>query len=147
MIPPVDASISLRASLLLRLTGEILECAPGYPPDDLAELLDVLDELDSGWLAVLRAQIWDMESRQGVDLILPAESNFRSAPISQTDRTRLRSLLILGTDKLEEWLEDVVPSAEENEATVVLERLDVREKFDDLFHQTLAEMGELQGTV
>ncbi|KAF8507991.1 hypothetical protein JB92DRAFT_2832558 [Gautieria morchelliformis] len=148
MIPPIEASVHLRASLLLRLTGEILECIPGYPPStDLVALLDILDELDCGWLAVLRSQTWSVESRKGVDLILPSSTNIRSPPISQTDRTRLRSLLLLGTNKLEQWVEELpmIPPEETIEEEQALKVMEARQKFDDLFHQTLSEMGELQG--
>ncbi|KAF8589697.1 hypothetical protein K439DRAFT_300486 [Ramaria rubella] len=146
LIPPIDASVHLRASLLLRLTGELLECLPGYPPesDNIADALDLLDELDQGWLAVLRSQTWNPDSGEGVDLILPSDANLHSPPISQTDRTRLRSLLLLGTDKLEVWLEDLVPPTTDTGINKVLE---ARQRFDDLFHRTLTEMGELQGTI
>ena len=145
MVPPVNTSAPLRASLLLRFTGETLEYIPGYPPGDLAELVEFLDELDKGWLAVLRSQMWDTATRGGVDMTLPAGSDFQPSPISQTDRTRLRSLFILGTDNLEEWLEDLAPPVDETETSGVVQSFDVRYRFDELFHRTLAEMGELQG--
>lgn len=146
MIPPIEASSHLRASLLLRLTGEILECMPGYAANwDVLELLDMLDELDHGWLAVLRSQTWKVESREGVDLILPPNTHIRAAPISQTDRTRLRSLLLLGTNKLEQWLEEALLDSPEDHAGHP-QTLEARQRFDDLFHNTLSEMGELQGT-
>ncbi|KAF8528169.1 hypothetical protein BU17DRAFT_38792 [Hysterangium stoloniferum] len=146
MVPPIGTSAHLRASLLLRLTGDLLECIPGYEPDDFGRLLEMLTELDLGWLAVLRSQVWDSELRHGIDLVLPTDTIVQTSPISQTDRTRLRSLLMSGTDKLEEWLEEMVPLAETTDDTPegVIE---IREMFDDLFHYTLAEMGELHGAV
>jgi len=145
MVPPIGASAHLRASLLLRLTGDLLDCIPGYEPDDFGRLLEILTELDFGWLAVLRSQVWDSELRRGIDLVLPTDMIVQTSPISQTDRTRLRSLLMSGTDKLEEWLEEMVPLAETTDDTQGA--VEIREMFDDLFHCTLAEMGELHGVV
>lgn len=143
MIPPLDSAVHLRASLLLRLTGEFLDCMPGYDPDDFNKLLDMLDEIDRGWQALLRSQVWDEKLREGVDTVLPPDTDIKITPISQTDRTRLRSLLISGTDKLEEWLEVIVSRIDAPDSeTEAAELEELRQRFDDLFDATLAEMGE-----
>ena len=150
-IPPIDPQAALRSSLLLRLTGEVMSSITGYQPtvDSLPLLLSWLDELDRGWLAVLQSQIWDPDTCMGVDFIIPSDSSeassIHSSPISQTDRTRLRSIIVSGTSALEEWLErlDVVGAEDLPSA---LERLGATQAFDDLFHRTLSEMGELEGT-
>ena len=95
VIPPMVPSGELRVSLLLRLTADLLEAAPGYTPstdaeendedillsggseiDDegikypLVELFDVLHDLDNAWAAVLSCQVWNRETRTGEDVIL-----------------------------------------------------------------------------
>ena len=149
-IPPLDPQAALRSSLLLRLTGEIMSSITGYQPtvDSLPILLSWLDELDRGWLAVLQSQIWDPDSHSGVDFIIPSDSReshiVHFSPISQTDRTRLRSILVSGITALEEWLETLdIEGAEDLPSA--LERLGATQEFDDLFHRTLSEMGELEG--
>ncbi|KAI0781521.1 hypothetical protein BD413DRAFT_31924 [Trametes elegans] len=141
-IPPVDPSAPLRTSFLLRLTGEVLQAIPGYTPDTetLPLLLAWLNDLDKAWLAVLRAQGWDPEECRGIDVERPPES--RSTPVSQTERTRLRSLLIAGSDSLEEWLEGL-DTAGEGSFEVTLQRLGLEQSFNELFAETLAEMGSL----
>lgn len=143
-IPPVDPSSSLRTTFLLRLSGDLLGAIPGYEPDTevLSELLNCLDELDRGWLAVLRSQAWDAAAHAGVDL--PVDSALPGRGPNPTERTRLRSLIIGGVDRLEEWLERLDTGGED--FTVALERLGVQRGFDDLFARTLAEMGSLAGT-
>ncbi|KAI0062154.1 hypothetical protein BV25DRAFT_1886008 [Artomyces pyxidatus] len=138
-IPPVNPSTSLRTSLLLRLTGEVMNSIPGYPPDveTLPELLSWLDILDRGWLAVLRLQAWDPVQHEGIDL---ASTDARSSPPSQTERTRLRSLLVTGTTRMEDWLEPL-GKAGANEYGEELERVHLQEGFDELFFRTLTEMG------
>ena len=156
MIPPIQASAHLRASLLLRLTGEVLECITGYMASgsDLMELMDMLEELDNGWMAVLCSETWDSKSRVGVRL--PPNAEFLSPPISQTDRTRLRSLLISGTDKLELWLDELpieqwdkrIEEFSPGETVMeeqVLEITEVKERLDGvfrtaLFHLTISDM-------
>ncbi|KAI0738029.1 hypothetical protein C8Q80DRAFT_292205 [Daedaleopsis nitida] len=95
-IPPVDPSAPLRTSFLLRLTGEVLQSVTGYVPDMdvLPVLLAWLTDLDRGWLAVLRSQAWDADACVGVDAALPEGA--RASPMSQTERARLRSLLLGG---------------------------------------------------
>ncbi|KAF8177591.1 hypothetical protein BJ912DRAFT_930300 [Pholiota molesta] len=132
-IPPVDPSTSLRISYMLRLTGDTLSSIQGYRLGTtdtdvraiLQDLVDFLDDLDQAWLAVLKGQVWDPTSKEGVDVDPPAEdtmevdsnndqdtinstpthsSPYKSSPPSQTDLTRLRSLLLAGEATLEEWL-------------------------------------------
>jgi hypothetical protein len=134
-IPPIDPSTSLRNTLLLRLTGEIFNSVPGYAPDEksLEILLDWLQDLDRGWLAVLRSQGWDSEARAGVSVRLPNEA--RSGSLSQTERIRLKSLLVTGVEAFEEWVGLLHTQSGEGEA----------ERFGDLFSGTLTEMGILRG--
>lgn len=149
-IPPFDPSTSLRTALLLRLTGEVLNSIVGYLPDTktLPQLLAWLQDLDEGWLAILRAQTWHTEAHEGVDIVLPddvAVASLKSTPVSQTERTRLRSLLIAGTSNMEEWFTGLDTGEEEFEVT--LERLGLQQGFDDLFSGTLSEMGFLHGSM
>ena len=84
--------------LLLRLTGEILNSVPGYTPDDL----DWLQDLDRGWLAVLGSRGWGSEARSGINVVLP--DGVRSGSSSQTEPTRLKSMLVAGAEMGEERL-------------------------------------------
>ncbi|KAH8110251.1 hypothetical protein DFH11DRAFT_1514473 [Phellopilus nigrolimitatus] len=108
-IPPLAVpQAALRTAHLLRLTGEFLGAVPAYSASaaPLPALLATLDALDRGWLAVLRVQAWDTERAKGVDIEIPVALNAGGAPpVSQTDRARLRSLIVTGTARLEEWLE------------------------------------------
>lgn len=129
-----------------------MESIPGYKPDieTLPELLDWLNDLDNAWLAVLRAQVWVPETKEGVDLILDASTpttDLRSTPPTVTERTRLRSLMIGGTAKMEEWLVGLDTTGQDADYEAVLENLGLQQGFDDLFTGTLAEMGSLGGSV
>lgn len=128
----------MRSALLLRLTGEVLNSVPGYPPDEksLSALLDWLQDLDKGWLAVLRSQGWDSVEKLGVSVRLP-EGARSSTSLSQTELTRLKSMLVAGTEMLEEWVEvlETQPDVETMQAG----------RLDDLFSGVLAEMGFLRG--
>lgn len=157
-----SSQAALRTAFLLRLTGEVLTSIAGYTPtaDTLPHLLALLTELDSGWCAVLRAQAWDPDAREGVDVEVPvskpnttststAESQMDAdfslvgaPPVSQTDRTRLRSILAGGSARLEEWLEKGLHVAGADDLEQALERLGLQQSFDDLFTETLSEMGE-----
>jgi len=125
---------------MLRLTNDVMHAIPGYAPDATAlpMLLEWFDVLDRGWLAVLRVQAWDPAQREGVNVLRPAGK--RASPVNQTERTRLRSLLVTGTGNMEEWLEGL--STEEGYGDA-LERLGLQQGFDDLFSRTLSEMGGL----
>jgi len=146
-IPPVDPSTQLRTAFLLRLTGDVMTSVPGYPPEmkELQSLLDFLDDLDEAWLAVLKSQVWEPATGEGVDLIIPVdqikpgEPPIKSSPVSQTERTRLRSLLITGTAGLEEWLTGLDTNGEDYQ--LVLQKAGLLQGFDDLFSGTLSEMG------
>ncbi|KAJ7119011.1 hypothetical protein C8R44DRAFT_625238 [Mycena epipterygia] len=149
-IPPIDPSTSLRTAYLLRLTNDILASVPGYPADadNIPILLDWLDDLDQAWLSVLQAQVWDPENG-AADLVIDAEAaaaGTKSSPISQTERTRLRSLLIGGSATLEEWLGDGDASPV-TDVQGILERLGVQDGFDELFWRTLQELGGLGGII
>ncbi|EPQ50734.1 hypothetical protein GLOTRDRAFT_50251 [Gloeophyllum trabeum ATCC 11539] len=141
-IPPVGRSASLRTTFLLRLTGDVMTSITGYKPDleSLPALLAWMNDLDAGWLTVLRGQAWDPASRRAVN-VASAESARPS--MNQTERTRLRSLLITGTERMEEWLEDL--NTEGEDYTTALERMGLQQGFEDLFLGTLNEMGGLKG--
>ena len=146
----------------------MLSSVPGYgpalEPTALPLLLSWLTDLDAAWLAVLRAQAWDPSLSRTVDALLP-EGKLASRP-SQTERTRLRSMLIGGTDALEEWIEKVtvnvvdVDQADlggEGPAEVSLAlalgqgqgrgRAEIEQAFNELFAGSLAEMGSLKGAM
>jgi hypothetical protein len=108
------------------------------PPKDewkttLTSLLQFLDTLDRAWLAILRSQIWDTASGRGVDMLVSSSQPQSPATlqgnlaglqlgggtaggVSQTDRTRLRSILLLGTERMEEWMDGGVLVVFSNEA-------------------------------
>ena len=154
-IPPFPPSSALRTTFLLRLTGDITGAITGYKPtpEVLSQLLDWLNDLDRGWLAVLRSQAWDTDTRSGVDVptlensLQPPDgdttTSMPASPMSQTERARLRSLLIAGTGRLEEWLMNLDTAGQDY--TAVLETLGLQQGFDDLFEGTRAEMGSLHG--
>ena len=118
-IPPISRSqASLRTTLLLRLTGDALMAIPNYNIQDdididgiLRLLLAWLDDLDRGWSAVLRRQAWDPEQRKGYIIPVKLENSDNSvteiSAVNQTERTRLRSLIVSGTAALEEWLDGI----------------------------------------
>lgn len=155
-----SSQAALRTAFLLRLTGEVLTSIAGYAPtaDTLPHLLALLTELDNGWCAVLRAQAWDPDAREGVDVEVPVskpntiatserqmDADFSlvgAPPVSQTDRTRLRSILAGGSARLEEWLERGLHVEGADDLEQALERLGLQQSFDDLFIETLSEMGE-----
>lgn len=121
----------------------MLNSVPGYTPDEksLPILLDWLQDLDEGWLAVLRSQGWDPAARSGVIVRLP--DGARSGSLSQTERTRLKSLLVAATEMLEEWVELLQTRLGEGEV------LDIKTtqggRLEDLFSGTLTEIGFLRG--
>lgn len=78
-------------------------------------------------------------------------------PVTQTDRTRLRSILISCSERLEEWLEDIdiltAPNsnsdgnAEPVDIATILGNIGLRERFEDLFSLTLSHMGAYEPIV
>ncbi|KAG9225802.1 hypothetical protein CCMSSC00406_0007812 [Pleurotus cornucopiae] len=151
-IPPIDPSTSLRTALLLRLTNEVLSSIPGYPPDRdaLQEVLDWLDDLDQAWVAALQSQVWDPAQAAGVDLVVDASdaaAGMKSSPMSQTERTRLRSLLVGASASLEEWLATTNEEGSTMDLEVLLERMGLQEGFDEMFSNTLHELGALGGSI
>jgi hypothetical protein len=143
-IPPVALSGMLRTSLLLRLTGTVLDDIVGYRPDvaDLIPLLQWLDMLDRGWLSVLCRRAWD-PVRGSVDLPEELELLTRTPLPTQTDRTRVHSLLVTGIGALENWMEG---KNEDEEDSLVhdMRRLGYQSAFDELFHRTLTKLRELE---
>ncbi|KAK7040275.1 hypothetical protein VNI00_009742 [Paramarasmius palmivorus] len=150
-IPPFDPSTSLRTTFLLRLTSDAFNAIPGYTPNaqDLPTLIDWLDDLDQAWLVVLRLQVWDPKEGAGITVELSTNSNVRSSPITQTERTRLKSLLLGAVEMLEGWMEcldgrtaDVDGDEEQGDMEGMLGRLEVRDGFNDVFSRTLRELGQ-----
>jgi hypothetical protein len=141
-IPPVALSGMLRTSLLLRLTGIVLDDIIGYRPDvaDLIPLLQWLDILDRGWLSVLCRRTWD-PMRGGVEL--PEEVLKKTPPPTQTDCTRVHSLLVTGISALENWMEGKNED-EEDDLVHDMRRLGYQSTFDELFHRTLTKLHELE---
>ena len=150
-IPPIDPSTSLRTAFLLRLTNEVLNSIPGYAPSTpaLEDAVSWLDDLDQAWLVVLQCQVWDAENGGGVDLFIDvgeAAAGVKSTPMSQTEVTRLRSLLVSAMAELEEWLGGGA-EGEEDDVESRLKRLGLQDKFDELFSGTLDFLGGLGGFV
>ncbi|KAJ8093451.1 hypothetical protein AAF712_002239 [Marasmius tenuissimus] len=149
-IPPFDPSTSLRTAFLLRLTNEVFASIPGYPPSlgALPDLADWLDDIDQAWVVVLRLQVWDRNEGVGVTVDLPAASDLKSSPMNQTERTRLKSLLVGGMEMLEDWIgamKDGSESESDGRGQVAdSENLTVPDAFNDLFSRTcsLLEIGE-----
>jgi len=170
-IPPIDPSTSLRIAYLLRLTGDVIFAIPGYQLDisstigiqeTLRNLLGFLGDLDQAWLAVLRSQVWDPSTGQAVDLVIAVDDDdpqtsssstalsIKSTPPSQTDVTRLQSLLFTADSSLEEWLSNEKARADGGDSENVsgmLDRMGLLEEFDSLFMRTLDFLGGFAGTV
>ncbi|KZO92332.1 hypothetical protein CALVIDRAFT_504358 [Calocera viscosa TUFC12733] len=137
LIPPLDPSASLRVSYLLRLTGEFTDTLPGYgvsastAGDSLEELVSFLNLLDKGWQAVLGSQRWDPSSHSGVSMT-SAGSGALSRPVSATDKIRLRSIIMSGRERIEEWVRRVVHVEPETQVDVA-----------SSFWRTLAALGDI----
>lgn len=146
-IPPAGSSASLRTVYLLRYTNDTFTAISGYntQPEAVPHLQQWLGMLDRGWVAVLRRRRWDPVKREGVG------ASQECQPVSVTERTRLKSLLLSGAEALAEWLEqtrrvqaqEVADAAEdiglEEETGDEPIRLDA---FDATFSRTLSELGE-----
>ncbi|KAK1229331.1 hypothetical protein PQX77_007620 [Marasmius sp. AFHP31] len=144
-IPPFDPSTSLRTAFLLRLTNEVFASIPGYPPSlgALPDLADWLDDIDQAWIVVLRLQVWDRNEGVGVTVDLPANSDLKSSPMNQTERTRLKSLLVGGMEMLEDWIGELKDGSESDgrgQVQVDSENLTVSDAFNDLFSRTCSEL-------
>lgn len=182
-IPPLTpSSISLRTTFLLRLTGDVMGAIVGYKPrvEDLDGLLEWVGVLDVGWEGVLRGVPWEaailsgsgesgIRSREvvGDDGMVvdggggggqsgPDGERERVKVITQTEKTRLKSLLITGAARIDEWLEalqsdDQSRIAEQGDQEAfgegqvgdyvnVLESRGLRERFERLFERTLGEL-------
>ena len=170
-IPPIDPSTGLRTAYLLRLTGDVLSAIPGYQletsnaisiQETLRDLLEFLSELDQAWLAVMQSQVWDPSTAQAVDLVIsveddshaspnpPSALSVKSTPPSQTEVTRLRSLLFTGESALEEWLTNKKTWADDvdsDDVSGMLEGMGLLEEFDSLFVRTLDFLGGFMGAV
>ncbi len=108
--------------------------------------MDWLDDLDQAWLAVLQSQVWDPKEGLGVDLVIDVDSvaaGVKSSPLSQTERTRLRSLLLGGVETLEEWLFGW--ESDDDSSGNILEATGLQTPFDEVFSRTLDELGWLGG--
>ncbi|VDB85177.1 unnamed protein product [Peniophora sp. CBMAI 1063] len=146
-IPPAGSSASLRTFYLLRYTNDTFTAITGYDPqpDAVAQLKQWLEVLDRGWATVLKRRRWDPIKRDGVGASQECQG------VSMTERTRLKSLLLSGTEALAIWLErtrraQAQEFADAAEDTGLVEdtgeeqiRLDA---FDDIFSCTLDELGE-----
>lgn len=154
----------------------------GYKPqvEDLDGLLEWLRVLDVGWEGVLRGVPWeaailtesgssgirsggagggDREGRggdgSGEQTRLDEESEKLKA-LTQTEKTRLKSLLITGAARIDEWLEGLQPEEDSrieelgdqnmlgeggvSDYIGVLEGRGLRERFERLFERTLREL-------
>jgi hypothetical protein len=172
-IPPIDPSTGLRIAYLLRLTGDVLFAIPGYQletsnttsfQETLRDVLEFLSDLDRAWLAVLQSQVWDPSTGQAVDLVvtlyddpetinppsnIPSALSIKSTPPSQTEVTRLQSLLFTGESSLEEWLTNEksrADDADNNDVSGMLDRMGLLDEFDSLFVRTLDFLGGFKGT-
>ncbi|KAL1715739.1 hypothetical protein EV715DRAFT_275566 [Schizophyllum commune] len=147
-IPPIQPSASLRTAYLLHLTNDALSAVPGYPAnlDSLPDLLTWLNELDRAWQVVLAGQIWHPQERVGVDPPEGSAVQTRNL-ITQTDRTRLKSMLISGSAVIEDWVGEIVAQddvdAEDIES--MLQRLGIAEGSVRIFPGTLDELERMSG--
>ncbi|PPQ78358.1 hypothetical protein CVT25_011641 [Psilocybe cyanescens] len=180
--------LRLTGDTLGAIPGYTLALGPSENPsltirDTLQDLVDFLDDLDQAWVAVLQNQIWDPASAEGIDLVLPASIEvlapapapapatnangnsvsrrptiLKSTPPSQTDVTRLRSLLFAGQSSLEEWLAharsagtetelDTESQPQEPDVSSMLARMGLLDDFDALFVRTLDFLGGFAGNV
>lgn len=128
-------------------------------------LVEWLDDLDKAWVGVLRGEVW--EPLRGWGAGGGAERSGTS--MSQTERTRLRGLLVSSGNQLEDWLaksgvktgglgedsdsddsrdwEGEGKGETEEELAGALSRLEVNVHggFEMVFGRTLEELGELKG--
>ncbi|KAJ7084872.1 hypothetical protein B0H15DRAFT_1023675 [Mycena belliarum] len=110
----LTADFLAAATPLLQLILKIPPSAvPGHsaPMDTsgMTSLLDWLDDLDQAWVWVLSVPSWDPVNGPA-DTEPDAETTSPVSRATQTERTRLRGLLVGGAAALEEWLGGGVPS-------------------------------------
>ena len=113
-------------------------------------------------MAVLQNQIWNPNRAEGVDLVITLDPNpaspadmqpYKSSPPSQTDVTRLRSMLFSGQSALEEWISlqkntsDPVRDLDAGDVSIMLTRMGLLDQFDSLFVRTLDFLGGFSGEV
>lgn len=91
---------------------------------------------------MLRSQGWDSEVRSGISVRLP--DGARPGQLSQTERTRLKSMLVSGMEMLEEWVE-LLQTQSGNGGMPDTTETTRAGRFEDLFFGTLTEMGFLRG--
>jgi hypothetical protein len=130
---------------------------PGYTLSlsILQDLTDFLDDLDQAWLAVLQSQLWDPDRAEGVDLLIPLDpptQAYQSSPPSQTDTTRLRSMLFSGQSALEEWISNQRNTLQGDDdglddVSFMLAKLGLLDQFDSIFARTLDYLGGFSGDV
>lgn len=144
----------------------------GLPPYAiLRDVADFLDDLDQSWMAVLQNQIWDPDRAEGVDLVIPLDpvdppttsanwladvhpvKPYKSSPPSQTDVTRLRSLLFSGQSALEEWMSNQknkgnpLRNEDTEDVSIMLANMGLLDQFESLFVRTLDYLGGFSGDV
>jgi len=136
----------------------------GLPPYAiLRDVVDFLDDLDQSWMAVLQNQLWDPDRAEGVDLVIPLDpgpmdpptpvKQYKSSPPSQTDVTRLRSLLFSGQSALEEWVSDQrnkgdpLQNEDSEDISIMLANMGLLDQFESLFVRTLDYLGGFSGDV
>lgn len=78
-------SSSTQTEHLLRLTGQLLSGLSDYPSPPLTPLLDLLNDFDRGWVALLKGQQW---TPTGDAVYAPSLSS-----VSMTHKIRLRGLV------------------------------------------------------
>lgn len=144
-IPPTPPSESLRVSLLLRLTNDVLESIPGYLPDldHLPEVLDFLDDLDQAWVTVIRHEAWKPHDEEDSDVDfddIEQENVDRPSPLSQTDKVRLDSILMNASIILANW---VAHRHQPEEPVIPFGSFGELEGFGRLFANTLEELDEV----
>ncbi|KIY46496.1 hypothetical protein FISHEDRAFT_47216 [Fistulina hepatica ATCC 64428] len=102
-IPPAQSSASLRIAYFLQLISDVLESLVGYPihASDILQLLDWLVELDEASVVILCGQPWDPATRKGIAGSPPPQY----VVTSQTDRIRLRSIVVSGSASIGDWIE------------------------------------------
>jgi hypothetical protein len=80
---------------------------------------------------------------------IPSALSIKSTPPSQTEVTRLKSLLFTGESSLEEWLTNDLARADDadnDDVSGMLERMGLLDEFDSLFVRTLDFLGGFTGT-